>query len=151
MRNRSRVLRTALLATGFILSPLVHAAGQAIEVLKTSGCGCCIGWVRHLEEAGYAVTSRDLPIGELMKIKRDAGLTLDLTSCHTGLIGVYVIEGHVPAREIDRLLQEQPDAIGLAVPNMPLGSPGMDFGEAEPYQVLLVRRDGSTEMYAAYP
>ena len=151
MSTGSQLLRAALLAAGFTLSPLVHAAGEPIEVLKTSGCGCCLGWVKHLEEAGYAVTARDLPMGELMTVKRDAGLTPDLTSCHTGLIDGYVIEGHVPAREIARLLQERPEAIGLTVPNMPPGSPGMDFGDTEPYEVLLVRRNGSTEVYANYP
>ena len=151
MRTGSQLLRAALLAAAFTFSPLVHAAGEAVEVLKTSGCGCCIGWMKHLEEAGYVVTSRDMAMGDLMKVKLDAGLTPDLTSCHTGLVDGYVIEGHVPAREVARLLQERPEAIGLTVPNMPIGSPGMEGDDAESYQVLLVRRDGATEVFASYP
>lgn len=85
-----------------------------------------------------------------MKTKLDAGLTAQLSSCHTGKLSGYVIEGHVPVREIRRLLDERPDAIGLAVPGMPLGSPGMEANKSEPYEVLLVRKDGSTEIFAQY-
>jgi len=87
-----------------------------------------------------------------MQKKLGAGLKPALTSCHTGIVEGYVIEGHVPAREIDRLLAERPDAIGLTVPNMPYGSPGMGEPgpDADPYDVLLVRRDGSTELFASY-
>lgn len=152
MRLRSKLIRAGGLAAAVSLSPLVHAAGEPIEVMKTSGCGCCIGWIKHLEEAGYVVESRDLTMGDLMKVKLDAGLKVGITSCHTGLIAGYIIEGHVPVREVKRLLSERPDAIGLSVPNMPIGSPGMDFGDdGEPYDVLIVQRDGSTEIYAQYP
>jgi hypothetical protein len=109
--------------------------------------GCAQGWI---EKEAFDDAAK-LPMGALMKEKLDAGLKAGQTSCHTGKIGNYVIEGHVPVREIRRLLAERPDAVGLAVPNMPLGSPGMEYDEPEPYQVLLVRRDGSTEAYATYP
>ena len=90
-------------------------------------------------------------MGELMQEKLAAGLRPGLTSCHTGKVGGYVVEGHVPAREVQRLLAEHPDAIGLTVPNMPVGSPGMEYGgTTDPFDVLLVRRDGTTEVYAEY-
>jgi hypothetical protein len=120
-------------------------------VMKTSGCGCCLAWVKHLEAAGFTVETKDLPMGEIMKEKLAAGLKPGLTACHTGKLGGYIIEGHVPVREIRRLLAERPDAVGLSVPNMPAGSPGMEYGTPEPYKVLLVRRDGTAETYATYP
>lgn len=89
--------------------------------------------------------------GQLAKLKADAGLAPDLQSCHTAKIGGYVVEGHVPASDIQRLLAEKPDAVGLTVPGMPMGSPGMEAGgEKEPYEVLLVRRDGTTEVFSRY-
>lgn len=137
------------LAVG-LLAPRMALANQAIQVMKTSSCGCCIGWVKHLESHGFSVRSRDVPMATLMQEKAAAGLRPELTSCHTARIGRYVVEGHVPAREVKRLLIERPDAIGLAVPDMPLGSPGMEAAESEPYDVLLVRRDGSTTVFASY-
>jgi hypothetical protein len=104
-----------------------------------------------MRAAGFKVTEIDLPLADLDAAKAEAGLKPGQTSCHTGRIDGYVIEGHVPAREVRRLLQERPDAIGLTVPDMPYGSPGMgDMADAEPYDVLLVKRDGSTEVYASY-
>lgn len=122
-----------------------------IEVWKSPSCGCCNGWIKHLKQAGYAVTANNTAAGILAKIKRDAGLKPDLQSCHTGKIAGYVIEGHVPAEDVARLLEEKPDAIGLTVPGMPLGSPGMDIGpDKEPYEVLLVKKDGTTEVFARH-
>lgn len=139
------LLTLQLLATGAL-------AAERMEVLKTSGCGCCTAWIEYLEKAGFEVEARNMAMGALMKVKLDAGLKPGLTSCHTGRIDGYVVEGHVPVREIRRLLSERPDAIGLTVPDMPLGSPGMDIGdEREPYDVLLVRKDGATEVFARYP
>ena len=136
---------------GMFLLASAAQAGESIEVLKTSGCGCCVSWVKHLEGQGFKVKTRNLDMGSLMQVKLKAGLKVGLTSCHTGRIEGYVVEGHVPAREIRRLLSERPAAIGLTVPNMPLGSPGMDFGsEKEPYEVLLVNKDGSTRVFASY-
>jgi len=90
-------------------------------------------------------------MGDLMQLKLKSGLKVGQTSCHTAKIRDYVIEGHVPVREIERLLRERPAGfVGLAVPNMPLGSPGMEYGEKEAYDVLLVRSDGGTEIYASY-
>jgi hypothetical protein len=150
MITRRMLIGLPLLFAGLAVSPS-GAAGESILVLKTLGCGCCLGWVEHLEEAGFVVETRDLAMGGLMQEKLAAGLKPGLTSCHTGKIAGYVVEGHVPAREIQRLLAERPDAIGLTIPNMPVGSPGMEYGDkVDPYEVLLVRRDGKTEVYAKY-
>jgi len=137
------------LAAG-LLAPRDAPARETVQVVKTSSCGCCIGWIRHLEQHGFSVRSRDVPLAVLMQEKTAAGLRPEITSCHTAKAGGYVIEGHVPAREVQRVLKERPDAIGLAVPDMPLGSPGMEADESEPYDVLLVRRDGSTVVFASY-
>jgi len=108
--------------------------------------------VKHLEANGYQASVTYVAPDVLNQHKHAAGLKPEHTSCHTGKIGGYVIEGHVPAKEIARLLRERPDALGLAVPGMPYGSPGMGpASEAEPYQVLLVKKDGSTAIYASYP
>ena len=125
-------------------------AATALDVFKTSGCGCCLGWVKHIEEAGYAVTASDVGMGELMKKKLDAGLNAAQAGCHTSFVEGYVIEGHVPAEDIARLLSERPEAIGLAVPGMPVGSPGMGEPTEEGYEVLLVARDGSTSVFATH-
>lgn len=134
------------------LPGLAHAAGPVIEILTTDSCSCCIGWARHLQGEGYATNVRELPSDELQQRKLQLGVKQNLASCHTGLISGYVVEGHVPAREIARLLSERPDAVGLAVPEMPIGSPGMGEGsaDAEPYDVLLLRKDGTTQIFASY-
>ncbi|MDP2411561.1 MAG: DUF411 domain-containing protein [Pseudolabrys sp.] len=136
-----------LLMTGTLL------AAQTMEILSTSGCGCCVAWERYLKKNGYVTSLRNLPMADLWQRKVKAGLKLGLTSCHTGFIEGYVVEGHVPVREIRRLLFERPDAIGIVVPDMPYGSPGMGEAgpDADPYKVLLVRKDGTTEVYASYP
>lgn len=122
-----------------------------IEVWKSASCGCCGLWVEHLRNAGYTVKTNDTALGILAKLKRQAGLGEDLQSCHTAKTGGYVIEGHVPAEDVARLLREKPDAVGLTVPGMPPGSPGMDTGsDKEPYEVLLVKKDGSTEVFARH-
>ena len=122
-----------------------------VDVEKNANCGCCEAWIDHLEQNGFEVAARDLNGEALYQSKLDKGLSADLFSCHTGTVDGYVIEGHVPAADIERLLLERPHAIGLAVPEMPLGSPGMDFGDTkEPYDVLLVRRDGTTEIFQSY-
>jgi hypothetical protein len=143
----------------FCLALLVTAPVSAatdgtpsIEVWKSPTCGCCGKWVEHLEANGFAVTAKNTSRGMLDRIKRQAGIEEKLASCHTGLIEGYAIEGHVPAADIKKLLETRPDAVGLTVPNMPLGSPGMEQpdGKTEPYDVLLVKKDGSTEIFASH-
>lgn len=127
-------------------------AQQAIDVYKTASCGCCAAWAKILRMEGFQVQETNLGMADLMARKTAAGLKDGQTSCHTGFIDGYVIEGHVPVREIRRLLSERPDIAGLTVPDMPYGSPGMgDQTDAEPYEVLMVRRDGTSDTYATYP
>ncbi len=147
------------LAATLLFAPLMDtpvfaraATAPAIEVWKSPTCRCCGKWVDHLEANGFSVTAKNTSHAMLDRIKRQAGIGQKLASCHTGLIGGYTIEGHVPAADIKRLLDERPEAIGLSVPNMPLGSPGMEQpdGTTEPYDVLLVKKDGSTEVFAKH-
>ena len=141
-------------ATVFSLSLAAQAIAEAtpIDVKKTNGCGCCLAWMDHLEENGFAPSGQDMFAGLLVRFKLDSGVPQRMVSCHTGLIDGYVIEGHVPADDIRRLLRERPDAVGLAVPGMPLGSPGMDQSRwREAYDVFLINEDGSTEVFASYP
>ena len=150
MKTFNTLARVATFTALALISQAAWAAGS-IEVLKSASCGCCVAWGNHMREAGFRVTERDLPLADLNAATVDAGLKPGQTSCHTGTIDGYVIEGHVPAREVKRLLEERPDAIGLTVPDMPYGSPGMgDIADADPYDVLLLKRDGSTEIYASY-
>lgn len=140
-------------ATGVALATLtgraLHAAAfEPVEMLvyKSPTCGCCDLWIDHINAAGFKAVGRNVP--NVTPLKRDLGLPLNLASCHTALVDGYVVEGHVPADLVQRLLEERPDALGLAVPGMPLGSPGMEAARKERYNVLLVGRDGSTRVYA---
>jgi hypothetical protein len=150
------VLRTvfAFCLALLVTSPAVAATDgvPAIEVWKSPTCGCCGKWVEHLEANGFEVKAKNTSTAMLDRIKRQAGIEEKLASCHTGLIDGYAVEGHVPAADIKILLEERPDAIGLTVPDMPLGSPGMEQpdGKTEPYDVLLVKKDGTTEIFARH-
>ena len=122
-----------------------------VHVTKTATCGCCAAWVEHIDEAGFDVVVRDVSNEALAAFKHRVGIDAHHRSCHTALVEDYVIEGHVDAREIARLLDERPDALGLAVPGMPLGSPGMDFGtRRQPYETLLLVRDGHERVFARH-
>ena len=112
-------------------------------------CGCCKVWVDHLEAAGFEVDAR--PTDAMFAIKRELGVPENLPSCHTAVVDGYVIEGHVPAADIKRLLEQRPDAAGLAVPGMPLGSPGMEVGDRrQEYQVILFDEDGALSIFNHY-
>lgn len=125
---------------------------ETIKVFKTATCGCCHDWIAHLKDAGFAVTAQDLEYDALADLKQTAGVPEGLVSCHTGRIAGYVIEGHVPAADIRRLLVERPAAIGLSVPGMPSGSPGMGpEDQREAYDVILIGRDGAANVFASYP
>lgn len=156
MKPRNSLRRVSILVATLMLMtvPTTHALADAlsVHVQKTRGCGCCILWIRHLEQNGFETTSEDVLPGMLIRYKLESGVPQEMVSCHTGRIGGYVIEGHVPAPDIRRLLSERPDAIGLAVPGMPYGSPGMGpEDDRDAYDVYLIRKDGSTEIYASYP
>lgn len=154
MQRRTLLLRAApLLALASTAAwPLAaSAAAPMVEIWKDPNCGCCQDWVRHLEANGFATRVHDA--GNSAARTR-LGIPAALGSCHTGLVGGYALEGHVPAREVHRLLREKPKAIGLAVPGMPVGSPGMDgaaYGDRRhPYDVLLVLADGGSRVYQGY-
>ncbi|MBZ2169414.1 DUF411 domain-containing protein [Marinobacter sp. F4216] len=131
-------------------SPLMaEETTNDIHVYKSPTCGCCADWVEHLEANGFDVEVTDT--NDLNPIKVEAGLSRGLASCHTAFVGDYVIEGHVPASDIHRLLKEAPQARGLTVPGMPVGSPGMETGDRkDPYQVLLFNEQGQTRVFADY-
>ena len=149
MRRRSFLL--AALALPALRLPAHAAQGPEIRVLKSPSCGCCTAWADHLSAAGFSVDLRDVPDEQLWTMKDRLGIGEETASCHTAMIEGYVIEGHVPAADIRRLLDERPDAVGLAVPGMPYGSPGMGpEDDREAYDVFLIRKDGSTEVFSSY-
>jgi len=122
--------------------------GLQFTVYKSESCGCCIKWNDHLRNAGHTVIAHNT--NKLSAYKTSVGVPDHLQSCHTAKVEGYVIEGHVPLREIERLLKEKPDAVGLSVPGMVSGSPGMENGRFAPYDVILFYKDGRTEVYASY-
>ncbi|MBL27277.1 MAG: metal-binding protein [Rhodospirillaceae bacterium] len=141
---------TALLAISPTLAR-AQGARPAIHVLKDPNCGCCSAWIAILENDGFSVSTERSAGTLLMRYKIENGIPQEMVSCHTGEIAGYMIEGHVPPADIRRLLAERPDAVGLAVPGMPYGSPGMGpEDEREAYDVFLIRRDGSTEVFSSY-
>jgi len=118
-----------------------------VVVYKSPTCGCCESWAGHMQSAGFPVEVRDTQ--DLGAINAELGVPAGQGSCHTARVGDYFVEGHVPTDDVKRLLAEQPDARGLAVPGMPQGSPGMEQGSVrQPYDVLLVAKDGSTSVFA---
>lgn len=119
-----------------------------ILVYKTATCGCCRGWVEHLEAEGFTVDARDISPQDLMRVKMDGGVPGPMSSCHTAIIDGYMVEGHVPADQIRELLAERPQVAGIGVPGMPMGSPGMEGPNAQPYQVLSFTHGGQTEVFA---
>lgn len=121
-----------------------------MAVHKSPSCGCCGSWVEHVEQAGHPVEV--INEEDLGPLKAALGVPASMASCHTAIVEGYFIEGHVPAQDIARLLMERPDARGLAVPGMPVGSPGMEVpsGEVQPYTVFLVNKDGSTTPFSEH-
>lgn len=118
----------------------------SIKVYKDPNCGCCKSWIQHLEQSGFKVEVVDMP--DLSAVKAKYGITDTLKACHTGIVNGYVVEGHVPADLILKMLKEKPAIAGLAVPGMPMGSPGMEGASAQHYDVLTFDRAGHTSVYA---
>jgi hypothetical protein len=149
--ERTNVKRRAFLglALGLVSSLNVRAAPLTVDVYKSPTCGCCGNWVGHLRASGFAVDVKEVPDADAWRAK--AGVPARFASCHTAFVAGYVIEGHVPAAEIRRLLVERPNALGLAVPGMPAGAPGMDGTPAGGFDVLLLQPDGTSRVYRAYP
>lgn len=157
--ERRALLLSALCAAGGIAAAswprqagAKTAPGTPVEVWKDPNCGCCQDWVAHMQDHGFAVTVHDSGNNA---VRTRLGLPQNLGSCHTALVGGYLVEGHVPAADVRALLQQKPDALGLAVPGMPIGSPGMDgaaYGNRrDAYDVLLVARGGGTRVFKRYP
>ncbi len=129
-------------------STAVFAQGATrVEVYKSATCGCCTGWVEHMRASGFEVSTHD--VTDVPAERKKLGMPVELGSCHSAKVGGYVIEGHVPAADIRRLLKEKPKAIGLAVPGMVPSSPGMD-GPKTAYDTLLVGPDGKTRVFAKH-
>lgn len=126
-----------------------RAMASEIYVYKNPHCGCCNKWISYIEEQGFAVKTENNAM--LPSMKKAAGITPELESCHTAVIEGYLVEGHVPAGDIKRLLEERPDIKALAVPGMPIGSPGMEQGDTkERYDVIAIKKDGSTYVYSKH-
>lgn len=142
----------AVVMLGFAVAVnvLLAQSSTTMTVVRDPGCGCCLKWVAHLEQAGFKTTVTESP--EMDAVKDRHAVPKAARSCHTGTIGGFVIEGHVPAGDIKRLLQERPNIVGIAVPGMPAGSPGMELpnGRVAPYDVIAFDKAGKTTVFASH-
>ncbi len=149
--QRRDLMRVTAAAIAAVLAPRLAAAADApaVEVWKSPTCGCCGKWIDHLKANGFAVIAHD--VGNLAGWRERHGMPAKYASCHTARVGGYTLEGHVPAADIKRLLGERPQAVGLAVPGMPTGSPGMEVDDVrDAYDVLLVLKDGGSRRFSRY-
>ena len=145
--------RKMLLAISIVASASYRIRGQQspkVEVYKDPTCGCCSQWVEHLKAAGFTANTTEMK--DLDAFKTTHGVPQRARSCHTALVGGYVIEGHVPAADVQRLLRERPAVVGLAVPGMPIGSPGMEVNgvKAQAYDVVTFDKQGATKVFSSY-
>ena len=143
------LIAVGVIGAGSLLLGQKSAHAADVVVYKSPTCGCCKKWVSHLEQNGYTVEVRNESRSKLSAIKSEMGVPGDLQSCHTARIGGYIIEGHVPADVIARLLKEKPQIKGLAVPGMPMGSPGMEGPRKDSYDILAIEVDGKTSIFAS--
>ena len=151
MHTRRKILAGMAALPAVCALPALAQSATAIHVYKGRGCGCCTAWVNILKDKGFAPTTDTLHPAELVQLKLAKGVPQKLSSCHTAVIQGYLVEGHVPAADIRRLISEKPDALGIAVPEMPYGSPGMGpEAEREAYDVILFKQDGTTEVFSRY-
>ena len=158
MNKKIQLSRRQLLifaSSSIAAAPMIgfaYEAGTNIHVVKNPQCGCCNAWIEILTDKGFNVTTEDRSGSLLTEFKIESGVPENMMSCHTAKIDGYFIEGHVPASEIKRLLVDRPDALGLAVPAMPYGSPGMGpEDEREAYDVYIIRTDGTADVFQHYP
>jgi len=153
-RHFIQTVSAALVSGSFPWVSAMASNMPTIEVWKTATCGCCHDWVAHMQASGFTVVTHDVSESAKSAKRASVGVPVDLGSCHTALINGYALEGHVPASDVRRLLKERPQAAGLAVPGMPIGSPGMDGpvygGRKDAYATLLVRRNGSSSIFQAH-
>lgn len=143
-----QLLLQTVLAAALGVPLAASAAAPVIEVYKSESCGCCTEWVKHLQRNGFTVKAQN--VANPSDYREKFGMPQDLGSCHTGMVAGYALEGHVPAADIKRLLAEKPKARGLAVPSMPMGSPGMEGHRKDPFDVLLVQANGRYSVYQHY-
>ena len=142
-----KTMFTAIAAAAMFVGTAAHAA--TMTVYKSPTCGCCAKWVEHVEKHGFEV--KVVPTADMAAVKAKAGVPDALRSCHTTIVGGYVVEGHVPAADIKRLLAQKPRAKGIAVAGMPMGSPGMEHGHhREPYATMLIGKDGKASVFAKH-
>jgi hypothetical protein len=148
MMLTTRVAAALLLAAGVSIGATQTPAKPTfpITVYKSATCGCCAKWNDHLRASGFTVTNHDLP--DVTAVKEQHGVPSALRSCHTALVGGYIVEGHVPSDLIKKMLRERPNVEGIAVPGMPMGSPGMEGSRNDPYDVLTFDRQGRTTVFA---
>lgn len=150
-RRRFVSVLAALATAPLAAKANANAERPVVEVWKAPTCGCCKDWIKYLQANGFEVKAHDTGNTDA---RQRLGMPIQFGSCHTARVGGYAIEGHVPAREIRRLLAERPAAVGLSVPAMPVGSPGMDGpeygGRRDPYDVLLVRQNGKASVFQSY-
>jgi|SRR5688572_23182218 hypothetical protein len=139
---------TTLIGISLMVGTQLQAAALQVNVYKTRTCGCCSKWVEHLKTNGLVTQVTEVP--STAEYRKQYGVPEKLQSCHTATVGGYTIEGHVPAADIQRLLKERPKAKGLAVPGMPMGSPGMEGARRDAYSVLLFESDGRVSVYQKY-
>lgn len=150
--SRRFLLKTFLGLAAALAVPMAYAQpATVVNVWKDPNCGCCNDWIKHMQQHGFKVNVHQTGNSE---IRHRLGMPQKFASCHTATVGQYVLEGHVPAADVRRLLREKPVAVGLAVPGMPIGAPGMDgviyHGKAAPYKVLLVKRDGNSSVFQSH-
>ena len=142
-----KTLFTAIASAALFVGGAAHAA--TMTVYKHPSCGCCGKWVEHVEKHGFTV--KTVATEEMMALKKRLGVPDALASCHTTKVGNYVVEGHVPAADIKRLLAQKPKARGIAVAGMPMGAPGMEHGDhRQPYSTMLIGTDGKTSIFAKH-
>lgn len=144
-----RLFAFLLACAAGVLPVPAWSADPVITVHKSPSCGCCEAWIEHLRNAGFTVEARDEL--NLDAVRARLGVPHKLAGCHTATVAGYVVEGHVPAEQVGRLLREKPAFAGISVPGMPVGSPGMEGPGGRPYQVLSWTRDGKVEVIAVEP
>ena len=145
-RNPFLVAFSALLTTALLAAcGAPSQASSDVQIFRTATCGCCLGWAEHMEQNGFSVDV--IEVDDLPAVKARLGVPAELAACHTAEVGGYVVEGHVPASDIQRLLRERPQIRGLAVPGMPEGSPGMEGPHPEPYAVLAFDAQGRSSVF----
>jgi len=142
-----KTLFTSLAVVAMFVGTAAHAA--TMTVYKSPACGCCAKWVEHVEKHGFTV--KTVPTDDMAAVKTKAGVPDTLRSCHTTIVGGYVVEGHVPAADIKRLLAQKPRAKGIAVAGMPMGAPGMEYGDhRQPFATMLIGKDGKASVFARH-